>query len=1123
MKTLIETKFHRLLLAAALIFATKAPATVLIFDRINYNPPGGFYHVLFPENYGDRVTSDSYIPPNYTSYPDNTWFYGIGGGHTPNIVADYRIRNDSATVEVSAVMVGDLFEVVMGAAASVGEQFIEVSLTADPGYLAHLESFNLANIVGPRLLPHLQVTSGVGTVLFSANDVPINGGPAGTHSTFDNGGAGWTAQKLVIRLDAPFDVVLAATDFVEAQNRHISRYGIDNISFSQVASLAATAPPPATVQCGDPLPAVATDLASFVAQGGSASGGCASLAVAQVGGDVPTGSCPKIIARTYRVTDACGSHADCTQSITVQDTTPPTIGAPGPDATIECPAALAFTAPTTASDTCDPSPQIIEVSDSTIPGACAGAYTRTKTWHAVDACGNASTPVSQTITVRDTTPPTISSHGADATIECPALPSFTPPTATDTCDSNPQIVEDSDVTKPGACAGAYERTKTWHAVDACGNASAPVSQTITVKDVTAPVIGAAGADATIECPATPVFSSPTATDTCDPSPQIVEVSDNTTPGACASAYTRTKTWRAVDACGNASETVSQTITVQDTTPPTMTCPDNIMIVTGPGLAWYSVFATDNSSAPVITVDPPSGSTFAMGRTPVTCRATDRCGNTATCTFYVTVTAFGCTSANQQAYVKALTTEAGDHFGYSVAVDGDTMVVGAPGEGDGAGAAYIFVRDGSGNWSQQAHLKASNPDANDNFGWSVAISGNTIVVGAPAEDGNATGVPGANDCNHNGMPDEVDIRNGVSLDVDGNGVPDECEGSLFHTLDSSGAAYVFVRSGPIWSQQAYLKASNSEAGDIFGWSVGISGETVIVGATQEDSSFRGVQSTSSLTPEQADNSAVSSGAAYVFVRSGSIWSQQAYLKASNSEAGDIFGWSLAISGETVIVGATQEDSSFRGVQSASSLTPEQADNTALDSGAAYVMTLVNEPCARDDTFVIPTDAPLIIPIGALLGNDAHSRGLPIYFIGADAATTHGAAIMPVGSPTVTALTSHPNPADLTEDTFTYRITDGVHETSGTVHLLPVAIPTAPTPNKLGFIPSAPGARTLAIAFNAPAAGTYVLERQTIGGPASGPQPLPWSPIATAWPTGPGVTAFTDAMLPSGALYRVRRVP
>jgi hypothetical protein len=195
-------------------------------------------------------------------------------------------------------------------------------------------------------------------------------------------------------------------------------------------------------------------------------------------------------------------------------------------------------------------------------------------------------------------------------------------------------------------------------------------------------------------------------------------------------------------------------------------------------------------------------------------------------------------------------------------------------------------------TQQAYLKASNTGASDRFGHAVSLSGDTLVVGAYAEDSNATGV------------------NGDGTD---------------NSASASGAAYVFTRSGGVWSQQAYLKASNTEAGDSFGWAVSLSGDTLVVGAYGEDSNATGVNG------NQADNSADTSGAAYVFTRSGGVWSQQAYLKASNTGAGDVFGWAVSLSGDTLVVGADGEASNATGVDG------DQADNSAIDSGAAYVFT------------------------------------------------------------------------------------------------------------------------------------------------------------------------------------------
>ena len=259
---------------------------------------------------------------------------------------------------------------------------------------------------------------------------------------------------------------------------------------------------------------------------------------------------------------------------------------------------------------------------------------------------------------------------------------------------------------------------------------------------------------------------------------------------------------------------------------------------------------------------------------------------------------------QAAYLKASTPGFGDWFGGAVAISGDTVVVGANSEGsnatgvngdqtnnnaNNAGAAYVFQRV-AGAWSQQAYLKASNTGAGDGFGSRVAVSGDTVVIGAAGEDSAATGI------------------NGNQAD---------------NSATTAGAAYVFHRSAGVWSQQAYLKASNTDAGDAFGISVSVAGDTVVVGASFESSQATGANG------NQADNNAGGAGAAYVFQRNGGSWSQQAYLKASNTESLDTFGASVAVSGDTLIVSAPWEDSSATGVNG------NQADNGSIFSGAAYV--------------------------------------------------------------------------------------------------------------------------------------------------------------------------------------------
>ena len=267
---------------------------------------------------------------------------------------------------------------------------------------------------------------------------------------------------------------------------------------------------------------------------------------------------------------------------------------------------------------------------------------------------------------------------------------------------------------------------------------------------------------------------------------------------------------------------------------------------------------------------------------------------------------------QQAWLKASNPDMGDLFGAAVALDGDTLAVGAFWEDSAArgvngdqtdnsatnsGAVYVFQRTGT-NWAQQAYLKLSNTEGGEEFGRAVAISGDTIVAGAALEWSAATGVNG----------DQAD-----------------------NSAPVAGAAYVFVREGTNWTQQAYLKASNTEASDRFGDSVAIDGDTIAVGAVFEDSGATGANG------NQFDNSITNSGAVYVFVRTATNWTQQAYLKASNPGTsirsgftiGDEFGTSVSVSGGTLVVGARNEASASAGING------DQSDNSLPLVGAAYV--------------------------------------------------------------------------------------------------------------------------------------------------------------------------------------------
>jgi len=217
-----------------------------------------------------------------------------------------------------------------------------------------------------------------------------------------------------------------------------------------------------------------------------------------------------------------------------------------------------------------------------------------------------------------------------------------------------------------------------------------------------------------------------------------------------------------------------------------------------------------------------------------------------------------TTWTQQQKLTASDTEDGDIFGASVAIDGDTAIVGAPYESTGgtqSGAAYVFTRSGS-TWTEQQKLVASDASSFSEFGASVAISGNTVIVGAYQDNGAGS---------------------------------------------SRGAAYVFTRSGSTWTQQQKLAASDPEDFAYFGWSVSIQNDDAVVGAR--------------LKGDGGSNR----GAAYVFTRSGATWTQQQKLTASDTADNDEFGISVSIDQNTVIVGA------------------DRRLGFGVDNGAAYVFT------------------------------------------------------------------------------------------------------------------------------------------------------------------------------------------
>lgn len=315
---------------------------------------------------------------------------------------------------------------------------------------------------------------------------------------------------------------------------------------------------------------------------------------------------------------------------------------------------------------------------------------------------------------------------------------------------------------------------------------------------------------------------------------------------------------------------------------------------------------------------------------------------------------------QEAFIKASSPHAGDQFGFSLALsqDASTLVVGAPGDPQNArgidapttdvslsnsGAAYIYRRSTNGAWTQDAFVKASNPDTIDGFGASVAVSDNGVAaVGATREASGAKGINGAQDNSSEDTGAVYVLRRelsgkwtqqayvkasntladalfgvSVSLSSDGQtlavGAMFECgvavgvngDQSKFAAYDT-GAVYVFQgHNGQDWEQTTYIKASNPNASDEFGRSVALSpdGNTLGVGAISEASASPGVNGV------QTDNSLAGAGAAYLFRRMGTTWAQVSYIKSSSPGKGDSFGMGLSLSrdGSTLAVGAPQRDS------------------------------------------------------------------------------------------------------------------------------------------------------------------------------------------------------------------------
>ncbi|HEU4551717.1 MAG TPA: gliding motility-associated C-terminal domain-containing protein, partial [Chitinophaga sp.] len=346
--------------------------------------------------------------------------------------------------------------------------------------------------------------------------------------------------------------------------------------------------------------------------------------------------CTQIFTRTWTATDRCGMTTTASQTITVVDKTAPVFTTQKPaDITVSCdaiPAAVNLT----ATDDCFGNMTITPVETrQDIPGACANNYKLIRTWTATDGCNN-STTLTQTITVQDKTPPVFTSaQPGDTIVNCNAVPPAMPLTAVDNCTPGVITVTATDVRKniPGAtCTDNYQIVRTWIATDECGN-KATLVQNITVQDTTRPVFSMPQpANVTVDCDKVPAWPAITATDNCTASIQVMTSEQKFATQTCAGNYRLVRTWKATDNCGNTA-TMTQTITVQDTTRPVFT-------VMPPGDTMVNCNAVPPPPNNVMAVD--NCGTVKLGRTQVretipgacasnyrlirTWTATDECGN-----------------------------------------------------------------------------------------------------------------------------------------------------------------------------------------------------------------------------------------------------------------------------------------------------------------------------------------------------------------------------------------------------------------------------------------------------------------------------------------------------------------
>jgi hypothetical protein len=603
---------------------------------------------------------------------------------------------------------------------------------------------------------------------------------------------------------------------------------------------------------------------------------------------------------TYSATDADGNTGTASRTVIVEDTTAPVITLTNGDIgttnyTVE--RGTTYVDPGAIAD----GGETVTVNTSQLNMAVSGTYI--VTYSATDVYGNTGT-ADRIVIVEDTTAPVITLSGANPyTVE--RASNYVDPGAI--ADGGETVTVNTSQLNM-AVSGTY--IVTYSATDVDGN-TGTADRIVIVEDTTAPVITLDDGDI-----GTTNYTVERGTTYVDPGATAdagETVSDNRSSNLnMAVSGTYIVTYSATDVDGNTG-TADRTVIVEDTTAPVITLDDGDIGTTDYTVERGTTYVDPGATADTgETVSNNASSNLNMavsGTYIVTYSATDVDGNTGTADRTVIVLS----GWPQQQKIQASDIQAGDYFGWSVSIseDGNTAIVGARYEdtgGEWAGAAYIFTRSGT-SWSEQQKIQASDKQGGDFFGNSVAISddGNTAIVGAQFEDTGGANAGAAYIFTRSGTSwsEQQKIQasdkqasdqfgDSIAISGDGNtaivGATREATGGSY-----IGAAYIFTRSGTTWTQQQKIQASDKQVGDFFGASVSISsdGNTAIVGAMYEDTGD------------------FDAGAAYIFTRSGTTWTQQQKIQASDKQKNDSFGASVSISsdGNTAIVGASKEDTGY----------------------------------------------------------------------------------------------------------------------------------------------------------------------------------------------------------------------